>query len=75
MSDNLPCPCGEVHELPAAVRTGYESVTAGLASSVPVKVPGTGCWLVPRIYIAVHGLKARELPELAERYGFEPQPA
>lgn len=76
MSDNAPrCPCGEVHELSASVRAGYESVTAGLPPSVPVAVPGVGRWLVPRIYIAVHGIKAQELPELAERYGFEPQPA
>ena len=76
MSDSpTRCPCGEAHELSAAVRAEYESVTAGLASSVPVKIPGVGCWLVPRIYVAVHGLRAQELPALAERYGFEAQPA
>jgi hypothetical protein len=63
------CPCGEVHELSAAVRARYEGVTAGLASSVPVTTPD-GRWLAPRIYIAVHGLKAGELPALAEQYGF-----
>ena len=65
------CPCGQVHELSAAVRAAYESVTAGLPSSVAVETPA-GTWLVPRIYIAVHGLKASELPALAERYGFAP---
>jgi len=64
------CACGEVHELSAAVRAAYGTVTGGLPSSVPVRVPDVGCWLVPRIYIAVHGLKAEELPALAERYGF-----
>ena len=64
------CPCGEVHELPAPVR----AVTAGLSPLVRVFVPDAGCWLVPRIYIAVHGLKAGELPDLAERYGFAPHP-
>ena len=28
-------------------------------------------WFVPRVYIACHGLKAGELPELAGRYRFE----
>ena len=65
----MKCPCGEVHELSATVRAAYERVTAGLPPEVPVVVEGRG-WLVPRIYIAVHGLKADELPELAERYGF-----
>jgi hypothetical protein len=68
------CPCGEVHELPASVRAAYESATAGLSPLVAVRVPDVGCWLVPRIYIAVHGLKAGELPALAGRYGFAPQP-
>lgn len=68
------CPCGEVHELPASVRAAYESVTAGLPPLMRVFVPDVGCWLVPRIYIAVHGLKADELPALAEQYGFAPHP-
>lgn len=64
------CPCGEVHELTAAVRPAYEAVTAGLADTITVTTPA-GSWRVPRIYIAVHGLKAAELPGLAGRYGFE----
>lgn len=28
-------------------------------------------WRVPRVWIAMHGLKARELPELAERHGWD----
>ena len=66
------CPCGEVHELSAAVRAAYEKVTARLPSLVPVET-AAGTWLVPRIYIAVHGLRADELPALAERYGFAPR--
>jgi hypothetical protein len=68
-----PCPCGQVHELSAAVRAAYEGVTAGLPPEVAVVVEGRA-WLVPRIYIAVHGLKADELPGLAERYGWAPSP-
>jgi hypothetical protein len=68
------CPCGVAHELSAAVRAAYEAVTAGLAPAVPVEVKGAGKWLVPRIFIAVHGLRAADLPELAARYGFEKVP-
>jgi hypothetical protein len=72
---NLPaaprCPCGEVHELSAATRAAYEAVTAGLPSSVLVHVSGVGGWFVPRIYIAVHGLKASDLPELAATHGWD----
>jgi hypothetical protein len=67
---SAPCPCGEAHELSAEWRGAYQKVTAGLPATVRVEAPG-GAWLVPRIFIAVHGLKADELPGLAERYGFE----
>jgi hypothetical protein len=69
MTSPPACPCGEAHELGAAVRVAYEHVTAGLPSTVPISV-GRRTWRVPRIYIAVHGLKAGDLPELARRYGF-----
>ena len=64
------CPCGVAHELSAEVRGQYERVTAGLDVRLRVETP-EGRWLVPRIFIAVHGLKAADLPGLAERYGFE----
>lgn len=66
---DLHCPCGQVHELSAKTRVAYENVTMGLPDAVLVQVP-EGCWLVPRIYIAVHGLKGDELPALAQRYGW-----
>jgi hypothetical protein len=37
--------------------------------NVAVTVSGR-TWLVSRHFIALHGLKAAELPELAKRYGF-----
>jgi hypothetical protein len=70
VSADAECPCGEVHELSASVRSQYEQVTSGKPVCVKVETP-EGCYLVPRIFIAVHGLKASELPALAERYGFE----
>jgi hypothetical protein len=67
--DNLPCPCGEIHELSARTRVAYDNVTMGLPADVMITVP-EGSWRVPRIFLAVHGVKADELPALAERYGF-----
>jgi hypothetical protein len=66
---NLECPCGQIHELSAATRTAYDNVTAGLPPDITVETPD-GRWHVPRIFIAAHGLKAQDLPELATRYGF-----
>jgi hypothetical protein len=67
---NQVCPCGAVHELSAGTRATFENVTAGLPLTVVVEVSGVR-WLVPRIFIAAHGLKAAELPTLAAMYGFK----
>jgi hypothetical protein len=67
------CPCGEVHELSARVRAAYEAVTGGLPADAKIEIEGR-VWSVPKIYIAVHGLKAGELPALAEKYGWAPAP-
>jgi hypothetical protein len=70
------CPCGSVHEFPAVrhtVRGPRPAVLADLLRRRPrpkVTVPG-GTWRVPRVWVAAHGLKADELPALAERYGWE----
>jgi hypothetical protein len=75
MTSALECPCGEAHELNEQTRVAYDNVTAGLPATVLVQVP-EGCWQVPRIYIAAHGLPAADLPALAERHGFtEGRPA
>ncbi len=65
------CPCGDAHEPSAVVRDYVTRIIRERGRDVMVASP-SGTWRVPRIYIAVHGLKADELPELAERYGFEP---
>jgi len=69
VTGDVACPCGQVHELSADVRAQYEAVTAGKPPTVLVSTM-FGNWHVPRIYIAVHGLKAADLPALAERYGW-----
>jgi hypothetical protein len=64
-----PCPCGDIHEFSAATRAAYENITRGLPETVLISVSGRA-WLVPRIFLAAHGLPAADLPELAGRYGF-----
>jgi hypothetical protein len=64
------CSCGDIHELPAEAREFWGLFFDGLPPRVPVTAPG-GTWLVPRIYIAVHGLKADDLPQLAAAHRWE----
>lgn len=63
------CPCGETHEFSAEIRVAYENITRGLPETVTVAVNGRA-WLVPRVYVAAHGMAAADLPDLAVRYGF-----
>ena len=65
------CPCGTVHPMSDGAFMKLAAVTAGQPATIRVGAPGVGMWLVPRVYIVCHGLKADELPELAGRYGFE----
>lgn len=64
------CSCGEVHELSAEAREFWASFIDGQPPEISVGTPA-GSWMVPRIYIAAHGLKAAELPALAGQYGWE----
>lgn len=69
------CPCGDLHPMSDATHAEYTAVTAGQPETIRVGVEGANrFYLVPRVYIACHGLKAAELPELAARYGFERAP-
>lgn len=61
----VKCPCGAVHELPAVVA----DLIADLGPSVKVQTE-TGTWMVPRAWIAAHGLKAGAVGELAAEHGW-----
>lgn len=65
------CCCGQDHQMAADVAAAYGAVTNGKPETVTIEVPGSGSWLVPRVYIACHGLAARDLAVLAARYGWE----
>jgi hypothetical protein len=57
------CPCGRSHRLSAEV--GELIRTAGPLALVTTP---DGSWQVPRVWIAVHGLKPHELPALARAH-------
>jgi hypothetical protein len=65
----LLCDCGFRHEVAPPV----QDLIAGPGPHIKVTVEGR-TWHVPRLWIAVHGLKGRELAELAVRHGWEPAP-
>jgi hypothetical protein len=54
------------------VKLVFDQVTAGLDETVRVTVRGVGAYEVPRLFIACHRFAGADLPELAERYGFQP---
>jgi hypothetical protein len=61
------CPCGRpLHYTDPAIEAHVRRLIAKAGERIAVTTPA-GTWLVSRHYIALHGLKARELPDL----GFE----
>jgi hypothetical protein len=66
----LGCPCGTMHSMDAKTKRDYDAVTADVDPLITVTT-GAGSWRVPRIFIACHGVKADEMADVAERYGFE----
>ena len=68
----MTCACGKpLHYSDPKIRAGVEDLIARLGPTIEVAVIGGKKFKVPRHYIALHGIKATELPELAARLGFE----
>lgn len=64
MAEDELCPCGRpLHYATASHRRYVERLVRQLGPTIPVTVGGR-TWIVPRHYIALHGLKAVELPTL-----------
>jgi hypothetical protein len=64
------CPCGlPLHYPNAATEAFIRDQIAKHGPTIEVRTPA-GLFAVPRHYIALHGLRAWELPELAVRYHF-----
>lgn len=67
------CSCGRpLHYNRSDIKQIVERLVEELGPNVPVQV-GRETYMVPRHFIALHGLKAWELPGLAEKYGWEKQ--
>lgn len=63
------CPCGSVHLMSPAGYEGFLASTAGRPPTITA-TSRSGAWTVPRIYIALHGLTAWQLPRLADLYSW-----
>ncbi len=64
------CPCGlPLHYDSPALRRAVERLVRELGPTIPIHTP-YGSWAVPRHFILLHGLLARDLPALAAKYGF-----
>lgn len=64
------CPCGGLHLMSPESYAAYERITRGQPSTIEVKVDERS-WLVPRLYIACHPLRAPELAQNAAYFGWE----
>lgn len=62
------CDCGRTLQLHYRDPEKLKAMMCLIASQGPT-VPVNG-YMVPRHYLALHGVRPRELPELAKRYGW-----
>lgn len=59
------CACGKpLHYSNPETQRQVQSLVDELGATIRVRGSNGRVWLVPRHYLALHGLKARELPEL-----------
>jgi hypothetical protein len=64
MGESERCACGQpLHYSDSRIQRVIEDLIAAQGPEIPVTVRGR-TWLVPQHYIALHGLKAWELPTL-----------
>ena len=71
MATEQMCACGQpLHYLSPLTRKLVEELIAELGECVIVVVQSRK-FSVPRHFIALHGIKAWELPAMAKRYGFK----
>lgn len=69
-TDKEPCPCGlPLHYSDPELKRLVEGLIEDWGKTVAITTPA-GTWEVPRHYVALHGIVAKDLPKLAEKYGF-----
>lgn len=66
------CPCGRpLHYVKPSMEAAVRRTVANRGETILTEVDSGGrAWWVPRHYIALHGIGARELPKLAAQYGW-----
>ena len=71
-SDLKPmCACGlPLHFTNKVNERNVQVLVRELGECVKMETP-KGAFMVPRTYLALHGIKAADLPSLAQRYGFQ----
>ena len=70
MTDEKLCACGQpLHYTDPKVEEQVSTVVEMMGENIKVVTPG-GIYEIPRHYIALHGIKASEVPDLAEQLGF-----
>jgi len=42
-----------------------------LGENIPVDVFGKGTWLIPRHFIALYGIKGKDIERMAKKWGFK----
>ena len=64
------CPCGETHQASRPREEAELDRVIALAGDelIDVRLPDGRIYRVPRRYIAFHGIKAADVPDLARRY-------
>lgn len=66
------CDCGktlQLHYRNPRTFKAVEAMVAKFGATVKITSPA-GSWMVPRHYVATHGLRGSALPELAAKYGW-----
>ncbi len=64
------CACGKpLHFTNKINERNVEILVRELGECAKVETP-KGTYMVPRTYIALHGIKSAEIPSLAQQYGF-----
>lgn len=73
--DDTECGCGEpLHYTDPIIERGMQAQVQRMGYNIVVSNDAGHAYLVPRHYIALHGIKEAELDEIATRYGFQSVP-
>lgn len=66
------CPCGKpLHYNNPDYQQNVEKLIQQLGVDIKVDIIPGEIYLIPRHYIALHGLKANEIKQIAKKYGFQ----